>query len=221
MNMLGLSSSVSMRHTACYWKFFLFHYIQILCQYRLGKADHTYLTCLMLQRHLIHLNGRNPSLSLLYINCTALHCLGSSLYSLGVDPTENTDSNDSSVVVMDGCLAIEWISVPPLLRAGCLFIRLLHSNSCTRPFRGLCPTTVLYATVCTFNLSLLKSFVLICYITTVCAPRLYRADDWLVVECGAVGGIRNGRENRSTRRKPASMPRKVIKCRWWHWWNIY
>jgi hypothetical protein len=28
--------------TACYWKFFLLHYIQVLCQYRLCKADHAY-----------------------------------------------------------------------------------------------------------------------------------------------------------------------------------
>jgi hypothetical protein len=40
MNMLGLSSSVRIAHIACYWKFFLVHYIQVLCQYRLCKADH-------------------------------------------------------------------------------------------------------------------------------------------------------------------------------------
>jgi hypothetical protein len=34
-----------------------------------------------------------------------------------------------------------------LLRNGCLFIRLLHSNGCTSPFWGLCPATGLYATV--------------------------------------------------------------------------
>jgi hypothetical protein len=35
----------------------------------------------------------------------------------------------------------------PLLRNGRLFIRLLHRNGCTRPFRGLCPATGLYATI--------------------------------------------------------------------------
>jgi hypothetical protein len=28
---------------ACYWKFILSDYIQVLCQYRLCKADHAYL----------------------------------------------------------------------------------------------------------------------------------------------------------------------------------
>jgi hypothetical protein len=32
--------------------------IQVLCQYRLCKEDHAYLTYLMLQRQLSHLNGR-------------------------------------------------------------------------------------------------------------------------------------------------------------------
>jgi hypothetical protein len=37
-----------------------------------------------------------------------------------------------------------------LLRNGCLFIRLLHSNGCTRYlFRGLCIATGLYATTFT------------------------------------------------------------------------
>jgi hypothetical protein len=35
--------------------------------------------------------------------------LGSSLYSLGLDPTENTASNSFYVVVMGGCLAIAQI----------------------------------------------------------------------------------------------------------------
>jgi hypothetical protein len=58
MNMLGLSSNVHIAHIAFYWKFFLLHYIQVLCQYRLYKADHAYLTYLMLQRQLSHLNDR-------------------------------------------------------------------------------------------------------------------------------------------------------------------
>jgi hypothetical protein len=30
MNMLGLSSSIRIAHIACYWKFFLLHYIQVM-----------------------------------------------------------------------------------------------------------------------------------------------------------------------------------------------
>jgi hypothetical protein len=33
-------SSVRIALIACYWKFFLLHYIQVLCQYRLYRADH-------------------------------------------------------------------------------------------------------------------------------------------------------------------------------------
>jgi hypothetical protein len=38
--------------------------------------------------------------------------VGFSLYSLGAAPTENTASNNPSIVVMDACLAIAWISFP-------------------------------------------------------------------------------------------------------------
>jgi hypothetical protein len=58
MNMLGLSSSVRIAHIACYWKHFPWHYTQVLYQHRLCRADHVYLTYLMLQRQLSHLNGR-------------------------------------------------------------------------------------------------------------------------------------------------------------------
>jgi hypothetical protein len=51
-------SSVRIAHIACYWKFFLMYYIQVLCQPRICKGDHVYLTYLMLQRQLGHLNGR-------------------------------------------------------------------------------------------------------------------------------------------------------------------
>jgi hypothetical protein len=39
----------------------------------------------------------------------------------------------------------------PLLRNRYLFIRLLHSNGCTRPFRGLCPAAGLYVTLWTLT----------------------------------------------------------------------
>jgi hypothetical protein len=44
---------VCIAHVAHYSKFLLLHYIQIFCQSRLCKADHAYLTYLMLQRQLI------------------------------------------------------------------------------------------------------------------------------------------------------------------------
>jgi hypothetical protein len=34
--MVGLLSSVRIAHIACYWKFFLLHYMQVFCQYMLG-----------------------------------------------------------------------------------------------------------------------------------------------------------------------------------------
>jgi hypothetical protein len=58
MNMLGLSSSVYLAHTACYWKFILLNYTQVLCQHRLCKADHAYVKYLMLQRRsTVYSNG--------------------------------------------------------------------------------------------------------------------------------------------------------------------
>jgi hypothetical protein len=47
MNMLSLSSSVRIAHIACYWKFFLLHYIQVPFKYRLCKVDHACLIYLM------------------------------------------------------------------------------------------------------------------------------------------------------------------------------
>jgi hypothetical protein len=56
MNMPSLLSSVHIAHIAYYWKFFLLSYIQVLCQPRLCNADHAYLTYLLLQQQLSHLN---------------------------------------------------------------------------------------------------------------------------------------------------------------------
>jgi hypothetical protein len=73
-NMFRLSSSVRITLISCYWNFFLFHYIQVLCQYRLWKLNHAYLTYLMLQRQLSHLNGRklHHQVSSYYIVCVWL-----------------------------------------------------------------------------------------------------------------------------------------------------
>jgi hypothetical protein len=54
--------------------------------------------------------------------------LGSRLYSIGTDPTENIESNSSSIVVMNGCLAIAWKSFTCLSRIGCSLSQSLHSN---------------------------------------------------------------------------------------------
>jgi hypothetical protein len=58
MSMLYLPSSLGITLLVYCWKFFLLHCIQVLCQYRLGKAGHAYLTYLMLKWQLSHLNGR-------------------------------------------------------------------------------------------------------------------------------------------------------------------
>jgi hypothetical protein len=42
MNMLGLSSSVHFARIARYWRFFLLHYTEVLCQHKLCKAGHVY-----------------------------------------------------------------------------------------------------------------------------------------------------------------------------------
>jgi hypothetical protein len=44
MNVFGLLSGVLMAHIACYWKFFLLPYTQVLCQSRFYIANHVYLT---------------------------------------------------------------------------------------------------------------------------------------------------------------------------------
>jgi hypothetical protein len=93
MNMLGLSSRIRISLIACYGKFFLLHYIQVLCHSRFCKAYHAYLTYLMLQRQLSHLNGPKPDRS-------------SPLYSLGANRMENTTSNSSSIVT---CISVTAI----------------------------------------------------------------------------------------------------------------
>jgi hypothetical protein len=53
---LAFLSSVRIARMACYWKFYLLHCEQVLCQSRLCSADHAYFTYLMLQRQFSHLN---------------------------------------------------------------------------------------------------------------------------------------------------------------------
>jgi hypothetical protein len=60
-NMLGLSSSIHFAHIACYWKFFLLHYTQVLCQQRFCRANHAYLTYVRLQWHVWVLYYNQPS----------------------------------------------------------------------------------------------------------------------------------------------------------------
>jgi hypothetical protein len=96
-------------YITCYWKFFLLTYIEALCESKLRKADQAYLTYLMLQWQLGHLNN-----SLTKNSCWF------SLYSLSMNRTENTASNNSSVVA--------WlffyrgnVFIVPLPINGCLF----------------------------------------------------------------------------------------------------
>jgi hypothetical protein len=59
LNPCGHNPYVSSSLTrTCYWKLFLVHYKQVLCQFRFLKADHGYFTYHVLQRQLSHLNGR-------------------------------------------------------------------------------------------------------------------------------------------------------------------
>jgi hypothetical protein len=70
------------------------------------------------------LSFTNQLLNVTSLNWTAARLI-SLIYNLRVDPTENTTSNNPSIVVMGGCLAVNWISFPreciyqPLLRSGC------------------------------------------------------------------------------------------------------
>jgi hypothetical protein len=70
-------SSILIAHITCYWKFLPVHYIQVFCQYRLCKANHVYLTYLMLQRQPSHLNGRKLDRLQVYASYIfyAQHCL--------------------------------------------------------------------------------------------------------------------------------------------------
>jgi hypothetical protein len=74
MNMLDLLSTVHFAHIACHWKFVLLHYTKVLYQYGLYRADYAYLTYLMLQWHLSHLNGHKLDHCLLYFLCLASPC---------------------------------------------------------------------------------------------------------------------------------------------------
>jgi hypothetical protein len=109
MYMLGFLSSVHFATIACYWKFFLLHYIQVFCQYGLCRADQTILRVLCFNGSLVTWKVVSLTTAKFKPLITHLAGLGSSLYSLVADPTENTASNSFSIVVVGGCLAISWI----------------------------------------------------------------------------------------------------------------
>jgi hypothetical protein len=46
----------------------------------------------------------------------------------------------------------------------------------------------------------------LCSLTTLTMSRLHSIDDGIINECAAVGGMRIGSGNQSTRRKPAQVP---------------
>jgi hypothetical protein len=60
-------SSVRITHTACYWKFFLLHYIQVLCQSRLLQS----WSCLSYLSYATMAASPPSSSSLLYFLCLA------------------------------------------------------------------------------------------------------------------------------------------------------
>jgi hypothetical protein len=100
------------------------------------RPFHTSLPVFSLQADFQLNSLTNQLLHVTSLNWTAAR-LVSSLYNLGADPTENTASNNPSIVVMGGCLAIDWISFSrelvyrPLLSNACFFSRSLHSNGIT------------------------------------------------------------------------------------------
>jgi hypothetical protein len=73
MNMLGLSSSVRFAHIACYWKFFLLHYTQVLSVHAMqGRSCLSYLS--YATRQPSHLNGlKLDSVAQIVLIITPLH----------------------------------------------------------------------------------------------------------------------------------------------------
>jgi hypothetical protein len=66
--------------------------------------------------------------------------LGSSLYSLGADPTQNTASSNPSVVFMCGCVAMKWIFFGRNVFTG-------RYQATRVPFRDRCIATVWHVTI--------------------------------------------------------------------------
>jgi hypothetical protein len=51
-----------------------------------------------------------------------------------------------------------------------------------------------------------KNLPQVCYLMTLLVSRLYTANDRMINRYGGVEGMRSGRGNQSTRRKPAPVP---------------
>jgi hypothetical protein len=100
INVLGFSWSVHFAHITRYWKFFLSHYTQVLCQYRLYIAEHAYLAYLMIQRQLSHLNGRKLDHRQVYPTCIFYVWLRLVLYS------EYVHSNDFIWLLFIACIIL-------------------------------------------------------------------------------------------------------------------
>jgi hypothetical protein len=120
MNMLGLSSSV--------WKFFLLHYTQVVCQYRLWRADHAYLMYLMLKRPLSHLNG----LTTAKFKPLIFSVVFSNFLFCGSRASRRIPRKRPSSIIKEACLLFRYLARDVLLlRArGCgnVFSDPLHSN---------------------------------------------------------------------------------------------
>jgi hypothetical protein len=116
--------------------FFLLHYKQVLCQYRLCKADHAYLTYLMLQRQLSHLNGcvTTTKLSLLYLansRAAAAH------YIASARTAQKTASNSFSIFCVRICCGhypARQLFPQPLLNNGCCITAYFEAVSWERVY---------------------------------------------------------------------------------------
>jgi hypothetical protein len=92
MNMLSLMSSVYITHIACYWKFFLLHYIQWPYSHMNGhKLDHrlvqaSYVFCVWL-RLVLYCEHSHDFIWLLPVSCTIL--LYNCIHMEGWKPSAN------------------------------------------------------------------------------------------------------------------------------------
>jgi hypothetical protein len=113
---------VHFTHIACYWKSFLLRYTQVLCQYRLYRADYAYLTYRMLQWYLSHLNGRrldhwiqSRSQSQSYFTTGSLPPISSSRRQAPWDPRPNFFfSTELLHILSDEKMGLSLRSIPGL-----------------------------------------------------------------------------------------------------------
>jgi hypothetical protein len=76
--MLGPSLNVNFAHIACYWKFFLLHYTQVLCQYRLYRPDH----CLVMAAGPHSRISARTAQKTPFLSCTCGSCYADELFTV-------------------------------------------------------------------------------------------------------------------------------------------